>query len=154
MKDNNMLQNYVHLDIEGFDHDHSSLSLHLSLMKEISDTIIISLDGRFDGYSSVHFSIQMNKLLALNYTVLIFDCSDLTYITSEGIGSIIKIMKTLKTKNGEIIFMNLQSRVKDTFELLGFSKIFAIMNSIEEVAKYIEMNQKGEVSTNDQETNF
>ena len=70
-----------------------------------------------------------------SYTKVIFDCSKLTYVSSTGIGTFTVFLKSIKEKNGTIVLTSLQQKVLEIFQLLGFSKFFTIIDTLDESLK-------------------
>ena len=71
---------------------------------------------------------------------MIFNCSALNYVSSTGIGSFTAFLKLVKPKGGDIVLLEIQPKVFEVFQLLGFSQFFNIKTSL---ADAIEMFQSG-----------
>jgi len=142
------LFNNKSLNVKGFDSEekNAALKMRLSFLQERSDVIIVFLSGYIDTYNTKYFNDQIDKVLSAGYIKLVLDCNQLNYMSSTGIGAMTGIMKTLKTRGGEIILVNIQPKVMDVFQLLGFSSFFAIKNSYEEVIDYLDKVKKPEIS--------
>jgi len=65
------------------------------------------------------------------------DSSDLEYISSAGLRSMLAIAKVLKTKEGKLVFAGLQGPVKDVFKISGFGLIFTIFDTEAEALKQL-----------------
>ena len=65
---------------------------------------------------------------------IILDLSDIKFIDSSGLGSIISCLRQLHSNNGELKLSNLTKPVKALFELVRLHKIFEIYNSNVEAA--------------------
>ena len=63
---------------------------------------MIILNGYIDTYNSVYFQKQIGKVVATGFVNLIFNCSNLNYVSSTGIGSFTSFLKLVKAKNGDI----------------------------------------------------
>ncbi|WHE97443.1 STAS domain-containing protein, partial [Treponema pallidum] len=50
--------------------------------------------------------------------------------SSTGIGSFTAFLKTVKPKGGDIVLLDIQPKVYEVFQLLGFSQFFNIRDSI------------------------
>lgn len=108
-------------------------SLRLEIKDNIgsSETVIIKLDGLIDTYNSSDLQKAVLDIIS-SYTKIIFDCSKLTYVSSTGVGTFMVFLKSVKEKNGIIVLANLQQKVLEIFQLLGFSKFFTITDSLDE----------------------
>lgn len=114
-----------------------SINIKDSLKLEIEDNvgnseaIIIKFDGLIDTYNSSDLQKEVLDIIS-SYTKIIFDCSKLTYVSSTGVGTFMVFLKSVKEKNGTIVLANLQQKVLEIFQLLGFSKFFTITDSLNE----------------------
>jgi anti-anti-sigma factor len=73
---------------------------------------------------------------------LIFNCAGLDYVSSTGIGSFTSFLKLLKPKGGDLVLLDIQPKVDEVFQLLGFSQFFAIKKSLEEAIDYCRNGKK------------
>ena len=76
---------------------------------------------------------------------MIFNCSSLNYVSSTGIGSFTVFLKVVKPKGGDVILLEIQPKVYEVFQLLGFSQFFNIKSTAEEAIAYFN-NGGGETS--------
>lgn len=120
-------------------------SLRMQIEKDANDSsmIILNLKGFLDTYNSADFQREVNKLIETGFIKILFNCSELNYVSSTGIGAFTSFLKTVKQKKGDLVLCFLQPKVFEVFQLLGFSKFFNITNSIDE-AKQIFSGQKTE----------
>ena len=121
-----------------------SLNLVLEKIDSIEDGVVVKLAGYIDTYNASYFQKQIGKIVEANFVNIIFDCSQLSYVSSTGIGSFTTFLKLIKPKGGDIVLLSIQPRVYEVFQLLGFSQFFAIREKIEDAIKYL----KGEEISN------
>ncbi len=125
--------------ILGFDDEKdNSLSITLEAIDEIPDGILIFLNGYIDTYNSNFFQKKISKIVESGFCNLIFNCSSLNYVSSTGIGSFTSFLKTVKPKNGDIVLFEIQPKVFEVFQLLGFSQFFNIKETLEEAVEYFK----------------
>ena len=55
----------------------------------------------------------------------------INYVSSTGIGAFTSFLKEVNKQGGGICLMNLQSKVYEVFQLLGFTSFFTIVDSID-----------------------
>ncbi len=108
------------------------LQLTLEGVEGFDSACIIHLDGFIDTYNSSFFQTKVTKIVAFNYKALIFDCKNLSYVSSTGIGAFINLWKAIRLQGGNFVFLDVQSKVMEVFQLLGFSKSFTFADSMDE----------------------
>jgi anti-sigma B factor antagonist len=115
-------------------------SLRIYIEKDPSDPKIIemNLKGFLDTYNSSDFQREVNKIIESGILKIMFNCAELNYVSSTGIGAFTAFLKTLKQKTGDLVLVNLQPKVFEVFQLLGFSKFFNISNSNEDAKKILK----------------
>lgn len=118
--------------IPGFD-DEKDDSLKISLEKNdsIPKGIFIYLNGYIDTYNSTFFQKKITKIVEAGYINLVFNCSALNYVSSTGIGSFTVFLKLVKPKGGDVVLLEIQPKVYEVFQLLGFSQFFNIKENTE-----------------------
>ncbi len=104
--------------------------MELSAKKE-QKGIVIDIKGRMDAVTSPAFEKEMDAWIEQGETILIIDCSNLEYISSSGLRSVLTTAKKLKGVQGKILLASLTSVVKEVFEISGFSTIIPIYDSLE-----------------------
>ncbi len=117
--------------VPGFgDEKDDSLKIQLDKVQEVDDCIMVILNGYIDTYNSVYFQKQVDKIVGAGFVNLVFNCSSLNYVSSTGIGSFTSFLKLVKPKGGDIVLLNIQPKVYEVFQLLGFSQFFNIKESL------------------------
>ena len=123
--------------IPGFDNDRDeSLTISLRKADNIQNGIFCYLSGYIDTYNSSFSQKQISKVIDAGFVNLIFNCSSLNYVSSTGIGSFTVFLKTVKPKGGDVVLVEIQPKVYEVFQLLGFSQFFTIKQTSEEVIAY------------------
>lgn len=136
------------LIIPGFDRDHNDcLKITLQQIPDLQSGCLVNLKGFIDSQNSKFFEKQIQKIFENGYIKIILNCMELSYISSTGIGSISILLREIKLIGGEIVFLGIQPKVFEVFQMLGFSKFFTLTSSIEESVKYFKENTR-EVFTN------
>lgn len=119
--------------VPGFDEEKDeSLKIRLQPLQEIEGCLVLSLSGYIDTYNSNAFQKRVVKAIESGYTRLIFHCGGLNYVSSTGIGSFTLFLKTVKPRGGDLVLLDIQPKVYEVFQLLGFSQFFNIKETLEE----------------------
>ncbi len=104
-------------------------------IKKEQETVVVSVKGRMDAVTSPEFEKNLTALISTGENKFLINLSQLEYISSAGLRSILLIAKQLKTRDGKIVFSGLQVPVKDVFDISGFGSIFKIYETEEESLK-------------------
>ncbi len=96
------------------------------------NTIILRLDGELDASSSVVLDEKLLDPSIMDYAKVLVDCQKLNYISSAGLGVFISHLQRFEDSQIELIFFNMQDKVKNVFEILGLDLLMTIVSSYEE----------------------
>lgn len=97
-----------------------------------NNVVIVSVKGRMDAITSPDFEKELSGLIGKGEKGFLINLADLEYISSAGLRSILATAKSLKAKEGTILFIGLQGSVKEVFKISGFYSIFKIFETKEE----------------------
>ncbi|GHT48043.1 anti-sigma factor antagonist [Spirochaetia bacterium] len=123
--------------ISGFDAEKDdSLKIDLKKIDGVEGGLTLVLNGYIDTYNSNSFQKRVGKAIESGYKNLVFDCGGLNYVSSTGIGSFTSFLKTLKSVGGDLVLLEVQPKVYEVFQLLGFSQFFNIRDNMEEAVSY------------------
>lgn len=89
--------------------------------------LILTLEGRLDTTTAPNLEQELNKEIE-NVESLIFDFSNLEYLSSAGLRILLTSQKIMNTK-GEMIIRNVNDTIMEIFEITGFSDILSIKNN-------------------------
>ena len=123
--------------VPGFDDEKDeSLKIRLQRIDGVDNGLVLYLTGYIDTYNSNFFQKRVNKAIEGNFTKIVFQCAGLNYVSSTGIGSFTAFLKSVKPKGGEIVLLEIQPKVYEVFQLLGFSQFFNIKDSLEDAVRF------------------
>ena len=133
--------------VPGFnDERDDSLKISLEKIEDISNCVAIYLNGYIDTYNSSFFQKKIQKVVEAGFINLIFNCASLNYVSSTGIGSFTAFLKMVKPKGGDVVLLEIQPKVYEVFQLLGFSQFFNIKNSTQEAISFFKQDAQTETS--------
>lgn len=123
--------------VPGFnDEKDDSLKITLEKAGDVSNGLLIYLNGYIDTYNSSFFQKRIAKVVESGFVNLIFNCKALNYVSSTGIGSFTAFLKMVKPKSGDVVLLEIQPKVYEVFQLLGFSQFFNIKDSTQEALAF------------------
>ena len=118
------------------------MSLKVYITKKADGVFIVSPLGAIDTETYEILEEKVNSTLALSAKVIVFDMNGVNYITSAGVGVIIKTEAILKQRAGRLTMVNLQPPVKKVFDILKVIPIEQIFKSIDELDNYLAEVQR------------
>ena len=119
--------------IPGFDAEtDENLEIKLQKVQDVEDCLILTLEGYINTYNSNNFQKRIQMAIEADFIRLIFNCSGLNYVSSTGIGSFTAFLKAVKPFGGDLVLLELQPKVFEVFQLLGFSQFFTIKKTLED----------------------
>lgn len=128
--------------IQGFDDEkEDNLRIRLQNLEGMENSLLLYLNGYIDTYNSNLFQKRINKAINSGYIKLIFNCAGLSYVSSTGIGSFTSFLKAVKPKGGDLVLFEIQPRVYEVFQLLGFSQFFNIKENLEDAIYFFKKNK-------------
>lgn len=125
--------------IAGFDDEKDdSLKIKLQKVDGLDKCVVVFLNGYIDTYNSAFFQKRVAKLIESGFVQIIFNCASLNYVSSTGIGSFTAFLKTVKPHGGDIVLLDIQPKVYEIFQLLGFSQFFNIKDSLSDAVVFFK----------------
>ena len=92
--------------------------------------VVVAIKGRLDAESTPEAEKFIMDILAADQSRLIFDLSDLEYLSSGGLRIVLAASKDTRQKGGQLVLCCLNEYVKEIFEVSGFHSIIPIVDSV------------------------
>jgi anti-anti-sigma factor len=124
-----------------------SLKIRLEKVNDVEGCLILFLNGYIDTYNSNYFQKKVIRAIEHGFIRLIFHCNGLNYVSSTGIGSFTAFLKTVKPRGGDLVLLEIQPKVYEVFQLLGFSQFFNIKDELEDAVKIFRGRGKDSVAS-------
>jgi len=101
-------------------------------LREDANVTTLSLKGRLDLATGSALKEQIKQLFEKEKTAIHLNLSEVEFINSSGLGSLVSIMKEIRLRKGRLTLSNLASYVQEIFEITQLSHIFEIFATEEE----------------------
>jgi anti-anti-sigma factor len=98
---------------------------------EKEGVICLKIDGRLDGKTASAAETTVKGFLQEGRQRLLFDLSQMEYISSAGLRVILMAVKELRSRKGQVVLCGLTPYVKEIFDVSNFSSIIPITDSVE-----------------------
>lgn len=113
------------------------MSLTVSITDDKGKAKRVALSGRLDTITAPELEAQLDELTALPIALVIFDMSDLEYISSAGLRVIFKAVKTMKTNGGKAGVLKMQPQIKKVFDIVKALPDVPIFKDDSEMDEYL-----------------
>jgi len=87
---------------------------------------VIAPTGILDGTKSADIREQVTSALANGATTLLMDLKDVTFVDSSGLGTLVSVLKKVRSQDCEMYVCAINPQVKMLFELTSMDRVFEI----------------------------
>ncbi len=110
--------------------------MELKITTRVKDdkTLVVSFAGWLDTETYVECEKELKRAFGTSVKAVIFDMTDLEYISSIGFATIFRAKKNMEEKGGKIVIANLRPNVKKIFEAVNVlsESLFATLEQADE----------------------
>jgi anti-anti-sigma factor len=103
-----------------------------------SNISVWSIRGRLDAVSTPQLEERLGQWFEEAGTKLIFNLSELEYISSAGLRVFLTTAKIMKTRNGKLGMACLRQGVREVFTVSGFIALIPTFDTLEAAVKAVE----------------
>ncbi len=118
------------------DEDSTAIAIKFQTVDDVQGCLIVYLTGYIDIYNWEWFVGRISIAIEKGYSRLIFHCAGMNMVSSCMIASFISILKLIKPNGGDLVFLEMQPKVFEALNLLGFGQFFNIKENLLEACKY------------------
>ena len=91
-----------------------------------NDVLILAADGGLNAETAEQFVHEIETLVEAGLTKVIVDCSKLTYITSVGLGVLIRLHNKMTKHGGDVKICSVQGLVPQVLQVTRLDMAFEI----------------------------
>ena len=107
-------------------------------VKTTDNCCVFNLKGRLDLTSSAQLKDKVQQNLEEGHKNILLDMSQVDFINSSGLGTLVSTLKVVRTHAGRIVLSSLAPYVQEIFEITQLSHIFEIFESESEACNCFE----------------
>jgi len=89
---------------------------------------ILDLQGELDAHTASELESVLQDLIARENLRIVVNFNELDYIASAGLGVFMAYIEDVRTEGGDIKLTNMNSKVYNVFDLLGFPALYDILD--------------------------
>ena len=117
------------------------MSLKIQIQEGRPFTQTVALVGRLDTETAPSLDAELQRVLATQVKVIVFDLSGLDYISSAGLGALFRARKAMTARSGEALLVNPQPQVQKVFDIVKAVDVKAIFRDVAELDEYLDEMQ-------------
>jgi anti-anti-sigma factor len=125
------------------------MSLDIRIIKKSNYNYFVELKGSIDSETYGQLENELNEIIDEKTKAVVLDMGGVNYISSMGIGVIMRLEKDLKSRNATFAMANLQPQVKKVFDALKVLPMISIFDDVSEADQYIDQIIREEVQKQD-----
>ncbi len=95
-------------------------------IKKTEGKTVIELVGYLDTLNAEGFQKTVDEMAAEDTAHVVVDCAGLEYISSSGLRVFITLLKKAQKNGGKVEVKNLNSTVREIFDMTDFSSLFGL----------------------------
>ena len=99
------------------------------------DVVIVDLSGEVDFYNSSKVRERFINLVKQKGKAILINLSEVTYIDSSGLATLIELMQKLNEYGGKLKLSGLDQSVRNIFEVSKLTDVFSIYEREQEALK-------------------
>ena len=94
--------------------------------------VLLEVEGEVDAHTTPKLEKALNDLLAQGHSRLLLDASQMEYISSPGLRTLLSAQREARQLGGEVRLFGLNTQVRRTFEMAGFGELLGFSDTREE----------------------
>jgi anti-anti-sigma factor len=121
------------------------MPLNIKIQQIDKNKARLILSGQINSDTWEKLNNEVNSLLEKKITALIFDLTDVDFISSAGVGVIIKAKMSLLRNYGDLAMLNPQPQIRKVFDIMKLLPAMNVFANIKELDEYLTRVQKNVV---------
>jgi len=106
------------------------------------DVTILSFTGEIDTYAVSDLKDLLKRLLGDGHLKLVLDLSDLSYLCSAGIATLITMSERVHSRGGRMAICGIQGQVKETLRILQLDRTSTVLGMFRSLEDALEDMQE------------
>ncbi|MFN0214181.1 MAG: STAS domain-containing protein [Saprospiraceae bacterium] len=98
--------------------------------------VVLALEGRLDTLTSSTLQESLDGLINSGQHQILIDCTELQFISSSGLRVLLTAAKQLNSLQGKFALCALKDRIREVFDIAGFTMLFSIFSDVAAALKH------------------
>ena len=104
-------------------------------VKQTGGATVVSLGGDVDMHRASELRDALTKIVAPRPPQLVLDLSEVKFLDSTGLGTLVYFLKEVGGYDGKMLLANLNENVRNVLEITRLEKVFSVFPSVEEAIR-------------------
>ena len=91
---------------------------------------VVKTSGRIGSLNASDLEAAFNNIIEGKKYGIVFDMSEIEFISSRGLWVLLETQKTCKKSRGELVLANVSENIQSTFDLAGMKHFFNFFDDI------------------------
>ena len=113
------------------------MSLTIDKTRNQSSAATFVLKGELNNQTSGQLNHAIASMLETPTKTLVLDMKEISFISSTGIGVIVKTRNALKQRGSHLTMVNIQPQIKRVFDIMQLTPILKVCEDQEELDTYL-----------------
>lgn len=109
--------------------------------RQVQSYDVLELSGELDAHTASQLENSLKNLIDEEKHHIIVNCQELDYIASAGLGVFMAYIEDVRTLGGDIKLTNMNSKVYNVFDLLGFPTLYDILQEEADAIEKFETDE-------------
>lgn len=108
----------------------------ISVSSEMNDIILLTLKGKLVSSDDVEeMYLTIKELISKDHKKIILDLKSVNWISSLGIGSLMRSLTTVKSSGGDLRLAGVSQKIKKIFSITKLDSVFQLYHNLDEALK-------------------
>ena len=118
------------------------MALKVTVQERAGGMYAIRPSGSIDSNTYTTLLTEVESIMNKNPKLLIFDMSDVNYVSSAGVGVVLTAEKTLRPKGVDVVMVHAQPHIRKVFDIVQALPSQRIFASVQEMDNYLTEIQR------------
>ncbi len=100
-------------------------------IEEVGDTMVFAIEGHLDASMVNAVNERATDVLESDFVKVVFDFSNLVYISSAGLRVLLYVAKKTKSKGGKVALCSVNSNVQRILDISGLTRFLPVYDDRE-----------------------
>lgn len=101
------------------------------------DVLVVRLDGELREGAAAKLVSDVEAHLLDEAPHLVIAMDDVPYVSSSGIGSLVRLFKAITDRGGALCVAGATGRVRDVFDVAGVRQLFECLDTVDEAIAWL-----------------